>query len=525
MEDNEIKITETVHDEAENGAAADGIIPEHFAEENQDIILDDPAENENVVYEAEVDADGEVLLEEKKADETETDSAAEGPEEQEDSRLPAEAETVPADVSPEQKEEIPEAGPVTVVGVRFRAAGKIYYFSPGPLQVRTGMHVIAETAKGTDYGTIASAPISLLNSQLKQPLRPVLRIATAEDDARNDENREKEKKAFKICQEKIEKHGLEMKLISAEYSFDGSKIMFFFTADGRIDFRDLVKDLAGVFRTRIELRQIGVRDETRNLGGYGICGRPLCCASYLSDFIPVSIKMAKEQNLSLNPAKISGVCGRLMCCLKNEEDTYEELNRSLPGNGDEVEGNDGLRGEVISVDVLRQTIRIIVEVNDEKEIHQYGVGEFTIIRKRRRGAPRTTLKRDNDSRNGEHAGRPGHPEGRGNETAENGKNGQENGGGNNAGRRGRREPFGRDRSGGRNGDRAVPADAQEHTERPENADRPERPENTSRPERPDRPEGRSRRHGRHGGRNENAAAGVQPAAENRTDGAPAGNAE
>lgn len=519
MEDNEIKITATVHDEAENGASADGIIPENFAEENQDVILDDPAENENIVYEAEVDADGEVLLEEKNADEAETEPAAE---EQEDGRLPAEAETVTAEVPPDKQKETPDAGPVTVVGVRFRAAGKIYYFSPGALQVRTGMHVIAETAKGTDYGTIASAPISLLNSQLKQPLRPVLRIATAEDDTRNEENREKEKKAFKICQEKIEKHGLEMKLISAEYSFDGSKIMFFFTADGRIDFRDLVKDLAGVFRTRIELRQIGVRDETRNLGGYGICGRPLCCASYLSDFIPVSIKMAKEQNLSLNPAKISGVCGRLMCCLKNEEDTYEELNRSLPGNGDEVEGNDGLRGEVISVDVLRQTIRIIVEVNDEKEIHQYGVGEFTIIRKRRRGAPRTTLKRDNDSRNGEHAGRPGRPEGRGNETAEAGKNGQEDSSGDRAGRRGRRDYSGHDRSGSRNADRPVPAGVQEHAE---NADRPERPENANRPERPDRPEGRPRRHGRRGGRNENTAAGAQPAAENRTDGAPAGNAE
>ena len=179
-----------------------------------------------------------------------------------------------------------------------------------------------------------------------------------------------------------------MKLIDAEYTFDGSKILFYFTADGRVDFRDLVKDLAGIFRTRIELRQIGVRDETKILGGYGSCGRPLCCHTYLSDFVPVSIKMAKEQNLSLNPTKISGVCGRLMCCLKNEEDTYEELNKNLPRLGDEVEGSDGLRGEVQSVNVLRQTVRILVEVDDEKEIHEYGADELTILRRRRRGSAR-----------------------------------------------------------------------------------------------------------------------------------------
>ena len=276
-------------------------------------------------------------------------------------------------------------GPVTIIGVRFRPAGKMYYFSPGEFEVRRGMNVIVETARGVEFGTVAAGPMTLGCPKFKQPLRVIRRIATEEDAAHREENLIKERKAYQVCQEKIAKHGLEMKLISAEYSFDDSKIMFYFTADGRVDFRDLVKELAGVFRTRIELRQIGVRDETRILGGYGICGRPLCCASYLSDFIPVSIKMAKEQNLSLNPTKISGVCGRLMCCLKNEEETYEELNRNLPGIGDEVEGNDGLVGEVESVNVLRQTIRILVEVDDEKELHEYSVGDFTLIRKRRRG--------------------------------------------------------------------------------------------------------------------------------------------
>ncbi len=276
-------------------------------------------------------------------------------------------------------------GPVTIIGVRFRPAGKMYYFSPGEYEIKRGMNVIVETARGVEFGMVAAGPMTLGCPKFRQPLRVIRRIATEEDAAHREENLIKERKAYQICQEKIAKHGLEMKLISAEYSFDDSKIMFYFTADGRVDFRDLVKELAGVFRTRIELRQIGVRDETRILGGYGICGRPLCCASYLSDFIPVSIKMAKEQNLSLNPTKISGVCGRLMCCLKNEEETYEELNRNLPGLGDEVEGRDGLVGEVESVNVLRQTIRILVEVDDEKELHEYGVGDFTIIRKRRRG--------------------------------------------------------------------------------------------------------------------------------------------
>ena len=209
-------------------------------------------------------------------------------------------------------------------------------------------------------------------SKIVQSLKPVLRIATEEDRLQAEKNKKKEKEAFQICLDKIAKHKLEMKLIDAEYTFDNNKVLFYFTADGRIDFRELVKDLAAVFKTRIELRQIGVRDETKILGGIGICGRPLCCNTFLSEFAPVSIKMAKEQNLSLNPVKISGVCGRLMCCLKNEEETYEYLNSTLPGIGDYVTTDDGLKGEVSSVSVLRQQVKVIVNVNKEdKEIREY----------------------------------------------------------------------------------------------------------------------------------------------------------
>ena len=209
-----------------------------------------------------------------------------------------------------------------------------------------------------------------------QPLKSVIRVATPKDDAREENNRKKEKEAFQICLKKIREHNLDMKLIEAEYTFDNNKVLFYFTADGRIDFRELVKDLAAVFKTRIELRQIGVRDETKILGGIGICGRPLCCHTFLSEFAPVSIKMAKEQNLSLNPTKISGVCGRLMCCLKNEQETYEYLNKKLPAVGDYVTTPDGLKGEVSSVNVLRQLVKVLVDVNDEKEIQEYKVEEL-----------------------------------------------------------------------------------------------------------------------------------------------------
>lgn len=270
-----------------------------------------------------------------------------------------------------------------VIGVRFRTAGKIYFFDPGRLNVKRNDHVIVETARGIEYGTVVGDPREVEESKVVQPLKPVLRIATERDDEQEANNKRKEKDAFKICLEKIKKHGLEMKLIDAEYTFDNNKVLFYFTADGRIDFRELVKDLASVFKTRIELRQIGVRDETKILGGIGICGRELCCHSHLSEFVPVSIKMAKEQDLSLNPTKISGVCGRLMCCLKHEEETYEELNRRLPGVGDHVTTDDGLRGEVSSVNVLRQMVKVIVDVDDEKEIKEYRVEQLRFKRKHR----------------------------------------------------------------------------------------------------------------------------------------------
>ncbi len=236
--------------------------------------------------------------------------------------------------------------------------------------------MIVETARGVEYGTVVMPPTEVEDEKVIQPLKPVIRKATEEDNKTEQRNREKEKEAFKICLEKIQKHNLEMKLIDAEYTFDNNKVLFYFTADGRIDFRELVKDLAAVFKTRIELRQIGVRDETKILGGMGICGRALCCHTYLSDFVPVSIKMAKEQNLSLNPTKISGICGRLMCCLKNEEETYEELNRRLPNPGDFVTTDDGLKGDVSSVNVLRQLVKVIVDVGDEKEIKEYKVSQL-----------------------------------------------------------------------------------------------------------------------------------------------------
>ncbi|HIS31624.1 MAG TPA: stage 0 sporulation family protein [Candidatus Limivivens intestinipullorum] len=258
-----------------------------------------------------------------------------------------------------------------IVGVRFRTAGKIYYFDPKKMPIRKGDHVIVETARGIEYGNVVAGVHEVPDEKVIQPLKAVIRIATPEDDAREARNREKEKEAMRICLEKIRKHNLEMKLIDAEYTFDNNKVLFYFTADGRIDFRELVKDLASVFKTRIELRQIGVRDETKIIGGIGICGRPLCCHTFLSEFAPVSIRMAKEQNLSLNPAKISGVCGRLMCCLKNEQETYEYLNSRLPGNGDTVQTDDGFKGIVQSVNVLRQLVKVVVENNDEKEIREY----------------------------------------------------------------------------------------------------------------------------------------------------------
>ena len=267
---------------------------------------------------------------------------------------------------------------IKIIGVRFRNVGKVYYFDPKSLDIKAGDHVIVETARGVEYGLVVLGPREVEHSKVVQPLKEVIRIATAKDNAREENNRKREKEAFQTCLKKIADRGLEMKLIDTEYTFDNSKVLFYFTADGRVDFRELVKDLAAVFKTRIELRQIGVRDETKILGGIGICGRALCCHTYLSDFAPVSIKMAKEQNLSLNPAKISGTCGRLMCCLKNEQETYEYLNKKLPNNGDVVITPDGARGEVQSVNVLRQTVRVVIDINDEKEIREFPVDELKI---------------------------------------------------------------------------------------------------------------------------------------------------
>ena len=270
-----------------------------------------------------------------------------------------------------------------IVGIRFQRAGKIYYFDPLDYELETGMHVIVETARGVEMGTVLIPPKEVEDDKVVQPLKPVIRVATDEDEKVMEHNREKEAEAFVICKEKIAKHGLEMKLVAAEYTFDNNKLLFYFTADGRIDFRELVKDLASVFRTRIELRQIGVRDETKMLGGIGICGRELCCKAYLTDFIPVSIKMAKEQNLSLNPTKISGVCGRLMCCLKNEQETYEYLNGRLPSVGDTVTTPNGMRGEVTGINVLRQLVKIVVDNGEEKELQEYSVDDLRFTPRRR----------------------------------------------------------------------------------------------------------------------------------------------
>ncbi len=297
-----------------------------------------------------------------------------------------------------------------IVGVRFRTAGKVYFFSPGGYIFKQGDHAIVETQRGMEYGLVTMENQEMPEEKILLPMKTVIRRATEEDDLRNAENREKEKEALKICREKIREHGLEMKLIDTEYTFDRTKLLFYFTADGRVDFRALVKDLAVIFRTRIELRQIGVRDETKLLGGIGICGRTLCCHSYLSDFAPVSIRMAKEQGLSLNPTNISGVCGRLMCCLKNEEEVYEFLNSKLPAVGDYVTTQDGLRGEVSSVSVLNQKVKVIVnlEGSDEKELREYPVNELKFRPRRKKGQEGSGTERrnrGNQNQNGQNNGK------------------------------------------------------------------------------------------------------------------------
>lgn len=264
-----------------------------------------------------------------------------------------------------------------VIGVRFRENGKIYFFSPLNYKIDPGRYVIVETQHGVEYGKVVLGCREIDETKLQGELKPIIRIATEADQKKHAENQEKNKKAMGICKEKIEKRGLDMKLIGAEYSFDNSKVLFYFTADGRVDFRELVKDLAAVFKTRIELRQVGVRDEAKIVGGIGICGRRLCCNAHLSEFGPVSIKMAKEQNLSLNPGKISGVCGRLMCCLAHEQETYEYLNKKLPNIGDVVKTFDGKSGEVTSVSVLRQKVKLkVAQEDDTFEIEEYKVDEL-----------------------------------------------------------------------------------------------------------------------------------------------------
>lgn len=269
-----------------------------------------------------------------------------------------------------------------IIGVRFKKAGKIYYFDPDNNIFEKGNGVIVETIRGVEYGVVEIPNKELKEQEIIQPIKKVIRAATSEDEVQLEKNKRDEKEAFEICVEKIKKHNLKMKLIDVEYTFDVNKIIFYFTADGRVDFRELVKELASVFRTRIELRQIGVRDEAKMLNGIGVCGRTLCCATFLADFTPVSIKMAKDQGLSLNPAKISGICSRLMCCLKYEQDTYEELNKNIPREGDIVKTEQG-DGEVLAVNVLRQIVKVAVRKNkdDAPNIVFFNVDEVKIIRK------------------------------------------------------------------------------------------------------------------------------------------------
>lgn len=268
-----------------------------------------------------------------------------------------------------------------IVGIRFKPAGKTYYFDPLGFDIKKDDEVIVETSRGIEIGKVAIGKRELTeNDNFTKPLKGVLRIATEDDKHRALENKEHEKEAYKICSDKIKEHGLEMKLVEVEYGFDGSKILFYFTADGRIDFRELVKDLATVFRTRIELRQIGVRDESKALGSIGVCGRNLCCSQFLDEFVPVSIKMAKEQGLSLNPAKISGACGRLMCCLKYEQDTYEDLLKSAPRHGAQVRTPDGI-GTVDYVSLLKGMVKVRFENEHEKTLKDFNVNDVKPIKK------------------------------------------------------------------------------------------------------------------------------------------------
>lgn len=265
-----------------------------------------------------------------------------------------------------------------IVGVRFKKAGKVYYFDPDNMEIEINSHVVVETARGIEYGQVAISNREICDNRIVTPLKKVIRAATERDKKHALENEQKEKEAFDICLDKIEKHNLGMKLIDVEYTFDNNKILFYFTADGRVDFRELVKDLAAIFKTRIELRQIGVRDESKMMGGLGICGRILCCKSFLGDFQPVSIKMAKEQGLSLNPAKISGCCGRLMCCLKYEQEVYEQILDKVPNKGAIVETPDG-QGVVIERNLLKQFVKVRLNDGDETDLKVYNASDTKVV--------------------------------------------------------------------------------------------------------------------------------------------------
>ncbi|OPZ93389.1 MAG: hypothetical protein BWY74_01145 [Firmicutes bacterium ADurb.Bin419] len=268
---------------------------------------------------------------------------------------------------------------VKVVGVRFKRAGKIYYFDPGDLEIQLNENVIVETARGVEFGLVVVPNTEVPDDQIVAPLKKVIRVADEDDKNHYEENSKREKEAFDICLQKISVHKLEMKLIDVEYTFDNNKVLFYFTADGRVDFRELVKDLASVFRTRIELRQIGVRDEAKMMGGLGVCGRVLCCNAFLGDFQPVSIKMAKEQGLSLNPTKISGACGRLMCCLKYEQDAYEEIITRVPREGAIVETPEG-QGVVMGISLLKELVKVKLDKGNETDLKIYNASEVKIIK-------------------------------------------------------------------------------------------------------------------------------------------------
>ncbi|RXM59251.1 PSP1 domain-containing protein [Clostridium tetani] len=268
---------------------------------------------------------------------------------------------------------------IKVVGVRFKKAGKIYYFDPGDLKIEKGQNVIVETIRGIEFGQCVTGEKEIKENEIVSPLKSVIRKSNKEDEEKHSENKNKEKEAFDICLEKIKEHKLEMKLIDVEYTFDNNKVIFYFTADGRVDFRDLVKDLASIFKTRIELRQIGVRDEAKMIGGLGPCGRAMCCSTYLGDFVPVSIKMAKEQNLSLNPTKISGICGRLMCCLNFEQETYEEIRKKLPKVGSIINSEYG-EGEVVENSVVKEMVKVKIKLpSGDDVIEEISIHDLILI--------------------------------------------------------------------------------------------------------------------------------------------------